>query len=80
MISRIAHYINIDQERYQSAQRTAMTRREAINRKCYECVNGDQQGKKWLKEVTDCPDKDCDLHPVRPMTRDKNARKYSNKK
>jgi hypothetical protein len=51
-----------------------MSRRKAIDMKCFECVNGDQKKGNWRIEVNLCPSTDCPLYLVRPKTRSKYAR------
>ena len=43
-----------------------MSLRKAINEKCKDCIYDPLAGGTWLKQVGDCIDTPCPLHPYRP--------------
>ena len=43
--------------------------REAINRKCRDCIYDDQAPGTWRQQVTLCAAKSCSLYELRPKTK-----------
>ena len=44
-----------------------MTRQQAINQKCRECVYDDQDDGTWRQQVERCDLSDCALYEFRPI-------------
>ena len=46
-----------------------MTRQQAINAKCYDCIYDQYAEGTWRMQVEQCELTDCALHPYRPKSR-----------
>ena len=44
-----------------------LTRQQAINEKCKDCIYDPANGGTWLKQVELCTFLDCSLYPYRPI-------------
>lgn len=47
-----------------------MTRQQAINAKCKDCIYDPANGGTWVKQVELCTMPDCALYPYRPLTKE----------
>jgi len=45
-----------------------LTRKQAINEKCRDCVYDPANGGSWRQQVTLCPCDDCAVWPWRPVS------------
>ena len=48
------------------AKRVGLTRQQAINAKCKDCIYDPLAGGTWLAQVAACTFTDCPLFPYRP--------------
>ena len=52
-----------------------LTRQQAINEKCKDCIYDETSGGTWRKQISDCLATDCTLHAYRPLDRARQAEK-----
>ena len=52
-----------------------MTRQQAINAKCKECIYDDMAEGTWRMQVEQCELTACSLHPYRPKSRSNTSSK-----
>lgn len=48
-----------------------LTRQQAINKNCRDCIHDPAAPGTWRQQVTTCPSTDCALYPYRPVSKPK---------